>query len=149
MTARRYWCRNATEFIGSNKEYTLRQLPYGCYHCENGREVLFDRNYAPLCERAPDMPARRADPCEWVKKIVREECFYVCSCGPTGTPESKRRQIAEDKLLEWGADMHASVMAEIAEGIHNSARFSWRKGRWIHPREVELTASRRGDKVTG
>ena len=135
MTARRYFCRNGTEFIGNNKEYTLRQLPYGCYHCENGREVLHDRNYAPLCERSPGQPARRADPCEWVQKIVRDECFYVCASGPTGTPEAKQHQIAEAKLLEWGADMHASVMAEIAQGIRESASFSWRRGEWIYPHD--------------
>src|SRR5260221_14513443 len=41
-------------------------LPYGCWTCADGREVLFNRRYVPIYERRPGEPARVADHDEWV-----------------------------------------------------------------------------------
>jgi hypothetical protein len=106
-------------------------MPYGLYLCADGREVLFDRDYAPICERYPGQPARMADPTEWVR-YVRQEWFH-----DDKTPACKRPRIAQAKLEEWG--MLEPVMAEIDEAIHNSARFSWRRGQWIYPDASNLS----------
>jgi hypothetical protein len=120
--------RNGVPLICSPKEFVLWQLPYGCYHCANGRQVLFDRDYAPLCERAPGVPPRMADPGEWITGIVRQEWFYG-----DATPRSKRRGIAEAKLVEWG--MLAPVMAEIEQTSRASQYFSWTHRDWLNPGE--------------
>ncbi len=106
----RYQRRAGGVLIASPKEFIRWELAYGCYHCANGREVLHDRNYAPICERTPDMPPRMADPHEWIKHIVRREWFYN-----DATPEPQKMKIAKAKLVEWG--MLEPVMAEIEEAI--------------------------------
>src|SRR5215468_6698717 len=56
-------------------------LPYGLWTCPDGREVLFNRDYAPIWERLPGEPARRADPNEripWADQVW----FYNDGCPP-------------------------------------------------------------------
>ena len=122
---RRYMRRKGATLMARRNTFVLWQLPYGCYHCDNGREVLFDRDYVPICERScsgalPQM----ANPDEWVKGIARREWFYNDK-----TPALQRRKIAEAKLVEW--NMLEPVMAEIEAAIGNSQRFSWSKGMWM------------------
>jgi hypothetical protein len=73
------------------------RLPYGCWTCANGREVLYNREYSPICERWPGQPPRMANPKEWVADIVRHEWFYN-----DGTPETQKMKVAKEKLSEWG-----------------------------------------------
>jgi hypothetical protein len=64
----KYICRDGRERICSRETFIRWQMPYGIYYCADGREVLFDRDYVPICERLPGMFPRMADPGEWVKK---------------------------------------------------------------------------------
>jgi hypothetical protein len=96
-------------------------LPYGCYHCADGREVLFDRQYRPICQRYPGQAPTLAEPGEWVH-WVRQEWFYDDGA------RSRRVKIAEAKLMEWG--MLEPVMERIKAWHHRRempAR-SWGKG---------------------
>jgi hypothetical protein len=120
---RRYMRRKGAELLASQKAFIRWQLPYGCYHCANGREVLYDRDYVPICERSPGTSSQMADPREWITGIARQEWFY-----DDATPEAKRMKIAEAKLVEW--NMLAPVMAEIGEAIRNSQYFSWAHREW-------------------
>ena len=73
-------------------------LPYGYWVCANGREVLFDRQYRPLFERArPGATAVIADVGEWVKEITFQAWFYSDM-----TPERKKRENSVAVLREWG-----------------------------------------------
>src|SRR5215831_16743228 len=104
---REYIRRNGDPITCSRGQFVMRQMPYGTYYCADGREVLFDRDYAPICERYPGQPAKMASSAEWVPK-VRQEWIYE-----DRTPAYKKPKIAKAKLEEWG--MFKPVMAEIEE----------------------------------
>lgn len=112
-----YMRRKGAELSASRKEFIRWQLAYGCYHCANGREVLFDRDYAPICERRSGTSPQIADPQEWIKGIVRQEWFY-----DDGTPEAQKMKVAKAKLAEWG--MLASVMADIESRCAGARKLS-------------------------
>jgi hypothetical protein len=84
--------------MGSKSYEVMRrkQLPYGCWTCEDGRQVLFNRFYKPICQRLPGHPPQPADPDERVP-FVKQEWFYN-----DATPESKKRQVATRTLHAWG-----------------------------------------------
>lgn len=71
-------------------------LPYGCWTCADGREILFNRRYRPIVQRCPGGPVELADPCEWVTGIVRQMWFYT---GPH--PEAECRERAVAALRAW------------------------------------------------
>jgi hypothetical protein len=78
----------------------LRQtLPYGKWTCDDGREVLFNRDYKPMWQRLPHQQAESADPVEWVPH-VRQEWFYDDSSVPWKNAASERRCV--DILRNWG-----------------------------------------------
>jgi hypothetical protein len=87
------------------------RLPYGMWTCENGRQVLYDRDYVAMWERSgPNQPAQRADPTEWVDDIVKHEFFYDDGSLPytswkLSTLDAVRRAArrrCETVLIEWG-----------------------------------------------
>jgi hypothetical protein len=127
---RRFVCRVGRLRVTDRKTFIRWQMPCGTYHCADGREVLYDRDYAPICERSPGVPPRRSDPSEWIKGVVRQEWLYV---DDAKTPYAQKLRIAEAKLAEWG--MLPSVTAEIEEAVRNSEYFSWRHGEWRHSRK--------------
>jgi hypothetical protein len=72
---RKYITRKGVPRGIDRKGFVLWQMPYGICYCADGREVLFNRDYVPICERYPGQSAKMADPTEWVPK-VRQEWFY-------------------------------------------------------------------------
>lgn len=52
-----------------------RELPYGRWVCEDGREVLFNREYQPIRQRINGVVSY-ADRNEFVENIVSAEMFY-------------------------------------------------------------------------
>jgi hypothetical protein len=107
MTA--YIGRSGDSIFASKNTFIRREMPYGCYHCADGREVLFDREYKPICQRYPGQPPTLADAGEWVV-CDRREWFY-----DDGTPEHQKRERARKKLEEWG--MLEPVMRQIEQLI--------------------------------
>jgi hypothetical protein len=79
----------------SKQKFTRWCLPYGFWLCVDGREVLFDRTYTPICQRYPGQPATMADPTEWVP-WTHIENFYN-----DGTPETGKRRAAMTVLELW------------------------------------------------
>lgn len=51
-------------------------LPYGMWVCANGREVLFNRHYAPIWERSPGMSAKEANHGEMVPYVKAAWIFF-------------------------------------------------------------------------
>lgn len=49
----------------TSRDYRRTTLPYGLWVCADGREVLFNRDYAPLWQRVGGV-VLVADPEEWV-----------------------------------------------------------------------------------
>ena len=68
----RYVRRKGREIWCSRQEFIRWQLPYGQWRCADGREVLFDRDYAPICERYPETVPTLSDAHEWVRNIVAD-----------------------------------------------------------------------------
>jgi hypothetical protein len=89
----------------SRKEFRQMALPYGKWTCADGREVLFNRFYTPICERLPGQQATRANRNEWVP-WKQQEWFY-----DDGTPEPKKRKNSIAVLNAWG--MTEEIMKEI------------------------------------
>lgn len=95
--------RSGRAFHGRKSEFIRRQLPYGSYHCADGREVLFDRDYCPIVSRSPGSPAVLADPSEQIL-FTRQKWFY-----DDVTPEPTKLKIATAKIKEWGFEPSAIV----------------------------------------
>ena len=74
----------------------IRQLPYGRWLCADGREVLFDRDYKPICQRYPETTPTLANSREWIP-YVEQSWFYNDE-----TPDAEKLEIATAKLQEWG-----------------------------------------------
>lgn len=55
-------------------EYRRVKLPYGCWTCADGREVLFNRGYQPIWQRHDGVVTEC--PPHWVEQIVRTCHFY-------------------------------------------------------------------------
>jgi hypothetical protein len=101
----------------ARSEFIRQHLAYGMWTCRDGREVLFTREYRPICERYPAQPARLANPGEFVP-WVNQQWFYN-----DGTPPAAKLRIASAKIEEWG--MTAPVMERIEakiEAIEKAAR---------------------------
>lgn len=60
-------------------------IPYGMYKCNNGREVLFNREYQPIWTRNKEKGeiAEQADPKEWIK-FKEQLWFYNDFATPIG-----------------------------------------------------------------
>ena len=93
--------RSGRAFHGRKIEFVRRQLPYGLYHCADGREVLFDRDYCPIVSRRPGEAAVLADSSEQIA-FTGQKWFY-----DDGTPERTKLKAATDKLREWGFEPSA------------------------------------------
>lgn len=52
------------------------RLPYGIWTTEEGRELLFNRDYKPIWERNGKESVEQADRSEWVKGIDGQSWFY-------------------------------------------------------------------------
>jgi hypothetical protein len=102
------WTANRRDFI-------RRLLPYGMYECKDGRQVLFDRHYAPICQRYPGQEPTLADPTEWVEGVAK--WFYNDS-----TPN--KWKVAVKVLEEWG--MLEAVMQR-AEEIERKSKVQRKK----------------------
>jgi hypothetical protein len=71
-------------------------LPYGCWTCADGRQVLFNRDYLPIVERAaPGQASSAADVFEWVP------WFYNDSNPPWNDRTTKKN--CQAILAEWSA----------------------------------------------
>jgi hypothetical protein len=77
------------------------RLPYGCWRCGDGREILFNREYRPIWERRPGQRTRRADLDEWVEDIVLTRHFFTDHSPPWISPATARR--CEAVLRAYGA----------------------------------------------
>jgi hypothetical protein len=71
-------------------------LPYGCWFCSDGRQVIFNREYMAILERYPGEPARATNPREWVDP-VRQEYYYH-----DGTPMAVLLKTVNTVLADWG-----------------------------------------------
>lgn len=75
------------------------QLPFGCWLCDDGTEILFDKHHNPLWQRSgPGQPAERAT--ARPDTIVDERRFYSRETLPWRDSGSLRRCRAV--LEDWG-----------------------------------------------
>ena len=77
-----------------------QELPYGCWTCADGREVLFNRAYKPIWQRWPDGLVTRANPDERVKWIQQEFYFNDGDAPFWPTWSTRRRLTAERKATK-------------------------------------------------
>lgn len=100
-----YLTRKGQTRITSLKIFLRTQLPYGQWTCADGRVVLFDRDYAPICEKYPGTEPVMCDGKQWVK-WTSQEWFY-----DDFTPEHIKRKTGEQILRQWG--MMDAVMDDV------------------------------------
>lgn len=76
-----------------------RDLPYGIWVCEDGREILFNRRYKPIWQRSPEGKVSPANSEEWVERIKTTTHFYK----DENSPWRDKRSLDKCKvvLLEW------------------------------------------------
>ena len=74
-------------------------MPYGIWHCADGREVLFNRRYQPLWSRRPGEAAVEADPTERVR-WYRQGWYYTDRRPPWHDRGTLAR--CEAVLAAWG-----------------------------------------------
>ena len=67
-----------------NPSFIRWEMPYGCYYCADGREILFDHNDKPICQRYPGQAPTFADAAERVP------------CGPPGVVLRRRNASAAE-----------------------------------------------------
>jgi crotonobetainyl-CoA:carnitine CoA-transferase CaiB-like acyl-CoA transferase len=100
-------------FIASPaKFYRWTVLPYGCWVCEDGREVLFNRFYEPIWQRR----GGNAEPADCHERVghARQSWFY------TDADERAKRTKAIAGLAAWGATRSPAtdkVAADAARGV--------------------------------
>ena len=82
--------------VGGGAAMSSPRLPYGFWTIADGSEVLFNRRYKPLYERAGDH-VTPADPDRWFDDIAAQHWFWRDT-----TPEAERRTIGASVLLAWG-----------------------------------------------
>lgn len=92
------------------------RLPYGKWTTKSGREVIYDRAYRPLIERAPDGTLREGNLHEWVRDIVKND--YTYNLEPT---EKTKIAKAKTALTSWG-ETALSMGMEIAQRRLDQAR---------------------------
>ena len=73
-------------------------LPYGEWRTADGRVVLFNRRYQPLCALRPGHSIAKADPNEWIAWET-QRWFYDGS-----VPEAGKRAAAEAALARFAAE---------------------------------------------
>lgn len=74
-------------------------LPYGKWTCEDGTEVLFNRDYCPIWKKLPSGEVVGLDPNEFVEHSdKKEEWFYIGVC-PIDKP--KILKMCLDVLRVW------------------------------------------------
>jgi hypothetical protein len=100
-----YMRRRGGELWASRQEFIRWQLPYGIWRCADGREVLFDRDYAPICSRYPGETPKLSNPREWVHWIDQVWLYN------DAVPEREKLKRARAKLDEW--EMLEAVMESI------------------------------------
>ena len=105
--------RDGAMFYSSKAVFIRWMLPYGRWTCADGREVLFDRDYTPICQRTPPGPVSLADPKEWVRHIDSQR-FY----DDDGTSERRKKVAALAALTEWG--FVEPVLAQVEDLISSS-----------------------------
>ena len=108
--------RDGAMFYSSKAVFIRWMLPYGRWTCADGREVLFDRDYTPICQRTPPGPVSLADPEERVRHISSHH-FYV-----DGTPERCKRAAAMAVLAEWDFVEPVLTQAEDMDFLSKAAR---------------------------
>jgi hypothetical protein len=104
--SRTYFTRKGTRLYTIKSYFMQRLLPYGVGYCADGREVLFDRDYAPICQRYPGEPATMVGPAERVH-WQSQDWFY-----DDRTRDATKRRRGREVLAEWGMTEPALAQAE-------------------------------------
>ena len=78
-------------------------VPYGKWFCEDGREVLFNRDYTPIWSRSKDGLIERIDPATKTNYSDRE-FYFDDRNAPYYYGNSKTLQSCEAILKEWGVE---------------------------------------------
>jgi hypothetical protein len=93
--------------------------PYGVWTCADGREVMFNREYAPILERRPGQPVRAANPNEWIWWIDQTWLFN------DGTPLSVAVMAMNVALADWGLPQMPKMPSGRVSPGSRSVRRKW------------------------
>ena len=107
--------RRGGQLFSSRGVFIRWMMPYGQWTCADGREVLFDRDYVPICERRPGQTPRRSNPKERIKWEAQDWLYEDAE----GFSEAKKLRVAKAKLETWG--MLEEVWREVSMLLARSA----------------------------
>lgn len=79
-------------------------LPYGKYVCDDGSEVLFNRDYNPLWSRKPDGSVAAIDPDTFIKHDRSKTQHYFNQKNGPAWGDKNMREIGMSVLKEWGVE---------------------------------------------
>ncbi|NJL24816.1 MAG: hypothetical protein HC902_06375 [Calothrix sp. SM1_5_4] len=95
-------------------------LPYGKWTCEDGSEVLFNRDYKPLWAKLPNGEVIDIEPETWIKST---DCSYFFDDGNPPWAKKKTREICAGILRDWGvADRIPKALRDYYELVRTGSK---------------------------
>jgi len=76
-------------------------LPYGKWTCTDGKEVLFNRDYAPIWKKDLKGKVTKVDADTWVENIDQSEHYYDDRTAPY-RGDKRTLKVCEKVLEDWG-----------------------------------------------
>ncbi|MBY0314413.1 MAG: DUF5623 domain-containing protein [Bdellovibrionales bacterium] len=105
---------------GSTRLPMRLTLPYGKWICEDGSEVLFNRDYKPIWAKLPNGEVKDIEPNTWVKN---KDCIYFFDDSNPPWAKKKTREMCFGVLVEWGvADRIPKALAEYYELVRTGIK---------------------------
>jgi hypothetical protein len=102
-------------------------LPYGKWTCEDGSQVLFNRDYCPLWKKEKDGTVTAVDPNTWIEHDDRnEEWFYTDGSRPVDN--RKTLEACRTVLREWGVEGRRSKLLDLLPAAIQSGNMDLLKG---------------------
>lgn len=94
-------------------------LPYGKWFCENGKEILFNRDYLPIWMKDKAGKVHQIEPDTWVEDIVRSEFYF--DDGSTPWKGDKYTFVTcKNILINWQVSHKNSLLLDaLEESIKN------------------------------
>lgn len=118
-----------TDILIVKTRVEYKQLcPYGIWTCDDGREVLFNRDYCPVLERKDDGPARPANMGAWIN--WKKQSWFFNDGNPPWRGKGKEDTLARINavLKEWGVPQLPKVPRRLGtrnnQIIFHSAEFA-------------------------
>lgn len=83
-------------------------LPYGMWTCENGAQVLFNRNYTPIWVKYPNGVVSSIGPATWILHSKDKEKWFF-----EGSPSEENIRTGHSMLRAWGVEDRKPLVVQL------------------------------------